>query len=175
VSDNELSRLGNLGQAYGAVSAFLSVVALCAVAGSLFYQARQDRILRADVLRQGQRQLLALAIAEPDVFVPCIRDAEIFGTAQEARRYYFTTLWLAYCRQGYENGELDRESLRAEFAADMFTSPVARLLWKKRKNIFRQEQGDLPLGDFLEIFDTEYLRVERQNGSPGTSDNLAAE
>ncbi|MCY1139291.1 DUF6082 family protein [Actinoplanes sp. Pm04-4] len=161
LSRDQLSDISNIGQAYGSISALLSALALASVAASLFYQARQDRAHRIDALRQGQQQLLAYVIAEPSVFGPCIVDFARLESDEDARRYFFTTLWLNYCRQGYEIGVFDENHIRAEFAEGMFESEVAARLWGVRMAEL-QRQGVKDIGSFNRIFARE---SDRRAGS----------
>jgi hypothetical protein len=173
MSDRQLGRISNIGQAYGVASAILSVVALSAVTGSLLYQARQDRAFRADAIRANQRVLMNYAIAEPSVFLPCIADPNLFETDDEARRYLFTSLWLNFVRQGYETGDFDEQYIRIEFANSMARSPIARELWQKRKGILLSQPGVTSLPPFLSLFDEEYSEVVSSAGEGIASESPA--
>jgi uncharacterized protein DUF6082 len=169
-SDAELARVSNIGQAYGVLSTLLSVIALCAVAGSAFYQVRQDRVLRVDAIRSAQRELFGYLIAEPAVFGPCITDTSKFSSEEEARRYFFSTLYISYAMQGYETGYYGKGHLRAEFASPMFRSAVARDLWQERLRALREQVGEGSVGPVWGIFEEERAKfVPATDGYSGAA------
>ncbi|MBG0564917.1 DUF6082 family protein [Actinoplanes aureus] len=159
MTDQDITRVSDLGQAYGILSAALSAITLGVVATSLVYQARQERSYRIDAIRQRQKDLLSLAIEEPEVFGPCIDgDFAKSESSEEVRRYLFTTLILSYGLAGYEMGYFSKEHLREEFARPMFRGPVGRQLWEKRRKVL-SAQATTDAESYNAIFEAEYQRA----------------
>jgi hypothetical protein len=157
LSDPALSRLSNVGQAYGVVSALLSAVALGGVAASLYYQARQHRMHRVQVWREAHSELLRMVINEPSVFGPCIGDHSENMTSDEYRQFLFTTLWINYARMGFEMGQIPLSGLRGELVHDMVRTETARKLWRIRRNIVLPP--DRGRDYFYSMVDEEYERT----------------
>src|SRR5439155_25698469 len=70
LTDAQLVRLSNLGQAYGAVSVLLSAIALAGVAASISHQSEQSRLQRLQNWRSMHTQLLEVAMHDPETFWP---------------------------------------------------------------------------------------------------------
>src|SRR4051812_15048037 len=58
------ARLGDVGQAYGAVSALVSALALLGVAVSLVIQQRQNRMVEEQAVRQRHSELVRLTLED---------------------------------------------------------------------------------------------------------------
>ncbi len=65
------TRLSDVGQTYGAISAIVSAVALGGVAAALFFQARQAKAERIQAVRGFHRELIQMTIDEPTRYLPC--------------------------------------------------------------------------------------------------------
>jgi hypothetical protein len=177
VSDAEIVRLSNIGQAYGVASAVLSAAALLALAGSIAYQAKQRRDDRIVTWRSAQESLLRLAIDDPETYAPCIMNVEDFEDMEQIKRHLFTTLWLGYGRAGIYLGYITETDLRTELLKDTFSSPVGRELWRLRKERIVQAGRDGPW--FERVVEEEYARavavMPRPESRSGASDNSPSE
>src|SRR5690349_1601214 len=60
--------LGNIGQAYGGISALISALALAGVAGTPLIQARQHSLDRITLVRGRQAQLYAIVREDPELY-----------------------------------------------------------------------------------------------------------
>lgn len=133
ISDAEIVRWSNVGQAYGVVSAILSCAALIGLSGSIVYQAQQRRDDRIIAWRSAHESLVRLVLDDPATFAPCIQNIDDFQSLQEVKRYMFTTLWLGYGRAGLHLGYATEADLRSEMLSSMFESPIGRELWQIRR------------------------------------------
>jgi hypothetical protein len=155
----QLDRLSDAGQAFGVVSAMFSAAALSGVVASVVYQSHQARNHRYEIWQTAHANLLLRVIDEPAVYGPCIGDAGQFGSEEELRRYYFTTLWLNFGQIGLRVGTMSEASIRGELCGEMFRSQVARDLWLRRRHAVVAAYGGL--GRFQAIVDEEYERSIR--------------
>jgi hypothetical protein len=163
MTDDVLVRLSNIGQAYGALAALFSALALGAVSFSVYYQYRQHQQVSITAWRSMQESLLRMVIDEPETFGPCVLDPGQFDDAEEMRRYLFTTLWLNYTRTGLHLDLISAEAFRDEICRNLLSSEVARKLWLRRRDLTLTEHGFLD--PFYEVLDTEYHRVTRPDTS----------
>jgi hypothetical protein len=60
--------LGNVGQAYGGISALISAIALVGIAGSLLLQSRQHSLDRIFYHRSRQAELYAVVREDPELY-----------------------------------------------------------------------------------------------------------
>src|SRR5580693_5496470 len=64
--------LGNVGQAYGGISALVSALALVGVIGALLIQARQHRLDRIMAIRGRQAALFSIVREDPQLYWPIL-------------------------------------------------------------------------------------------------------
>ena len=166
VSDADLSRMGNIGQAYGFASALISAAALFAVARSFAMQAKQSRAAEIQALRHLHAELIRLTFDYPDICVPA------FGQRpgdQEYLRNLWRGLHLQYIVAGVEVGDFDEHDVREELAAALLATEAGRAWWGSRNN----RRGRSALALVSRIFDEECQRIESRTQSsvdPATSD-----
>jgi hypothetical protein len=132
VSDSDLSRMSDAGQAYGGLSALLSAVATIAVATALLMQIQQIRISRAQGARMMQLQLMNMLIEHPEVR-PVSPGLHGIPTGQRSRDIY-TNLVLRYLEMAYEIGYLPAETIRTELRMQ-FTVDDIRRFWERTRPI----------------------------------------
>jgi hypothetical protein len=168
-SDGSIARLGNIGQAYGVLSAVLSAAALLALAGSIAYQVKERRDDRIITWRTAHESLLRLTIEEPEIFGPCIMNVADFKDLEEVRRYLFTTLWLGYGRAGISVGYMTEASLRDEILGKMFESPVGRELWSLRRE--RLEHVGIYGAWYEKVVEEEYRKAVMNKQPTDTEPN----
>jgi hypothetical protein len=158
VPDNTLNRLSDTGQAFGIFSTLFSAAALIGVVLSVTYQSRQNQRYDYEAWHTAHAGLLARVIEDPATFVPCIGDLDNFSSEVEARRYYFTTLWLNFGQIGLRAGNMTEASIREELCGEMFESQVARDLWIKRREILTKAYGGL--SPFYQLVNSEFERMQ---------------
>jgi Family of unknown function (DUF6082) len=117
--------IGNVGQAYGGVSAVLSGLALIGVAGSLGLQRRQIAADRGYRDRERHFELIRIAMAEPDLLG--VVEPRIAGDP-EARRLAYVNLWISFWENSWINGGLTELGLRRMVAA-MFEDETTAQWW----------------------------------------------
>ena len=173
--DLQLARVGNLGQAYGLVSAVLSALALGGIAASIYYQAKQGRGYRVEAWQRVHFDVMRLLLAEPSTYLPCIIDPTEFDSEEQIRQYFFTSMWLAYGRTGLELGIMSEEGVRSEFVADMCRSELARELWNMRRGYL---QNQVDIDRFTALVDNEFRKTavsesatSSPNGTPSPDQN----
>jgi hypothetical protein len=162
-SDSLVARLGNIGQAYGAISALLSALALIAVGASIAYQARQDRGQRIDSLNRAFSSNLEFLLQDVETYGPCIIDPAEFESPQRMRQYFFTSMWLQNLRTMYDLGLWTEAGLRSEPIQDMTRSPLAREFWEKRRGYLKLQSGEFT--DFNKIVDDEFRKAQLKEAS----------
>jgi len=79
------STIGDIGQAYGAASAFLSTFAFLGIAGSMLLQARESAANRAQLVRNQQFSLLRDAQDDPATYGP-ITGHDVAGLGPDKTR-----------------------------------------------------------------------------------------
>jgi hypothetical protein len=91
-------RLSYIGQTYGAESAILSALAVGGVsvslflqarqarATSLFLQARQARATNIQMVRDYRRELIMMALENPDLYLPCLCPISLSDISADAMR-----------------------------------------------------------------------------------------
>jgi uncharacterized protein DUF6082 len=119
------SRLSDIGQAYGGISAILSGLALCGVAGSLLLQWHQTRTAQAIGIRERHSDLVKLALTDPDLAWPMVNEA----SKEHARRVMLLNLWVSHWAMQWDMGVMRKPELRALFE-DLFHEDTAVTWWR---------------------------------------------
>jgi hypothetical protein len=115
-----------MGQAYGGVSAVLSALAFCGIAGSLLLQWRQTRISQIVVARERHFELVKLALDRPEFI---FAQMGIENPADWPLALYFN-LWITHWKMLRELGLMGEEGLRQN-ARELFGNTVALEWWAK--------------------------------------------
>jgi hypothetical protein len=118
--------LSEVGQAYGAVSALLSALALCGVALSLLLQWRQTRMSQIITARERQFELIQLGLHNPDLIYVRIRgipDADL-------PKIQYAHLWVSHWKMLWDL-RLVREPEISHLALELFGNDVAYAWWEK--------------------------------------------
>ena len=96
--------LSNVGQTYGAVSAFLTAVALGGVVISLLYQARSVRIAQEQAARTFHYDLLKMEMGDPfymNVMAAPWGLRANLTDYDSLRQYHFGHMWVSYWEGKY--------------------------------------------------------------------------
>src|SRR2546430_1904858 len=112
------TRLSEIGQTYGAVSAVLSALALGAVAMSVSIQARQARADQIQAVRGFHLDLVRMQLDDLPTYLPCWGPLDLPGP-QAQRRHIYTGLLFSYGSMGYGVGEISEPWLRKHGGRDV--------------------------------------------------------
>jgi hypothetical protein len=122
-------RLSNIGQAYGAASAALSALAVAGVGASIIYQARAVGYQRQQAVREQQRHLLSLLLADPETYAPAYWSGAATLEPVQLRRRTFVLLSITYLYFGYNSGLYTEKTLTTESLPAIFSTEVGREFW----------------------------------------------
>lgn len=123
------TRLSNVGQTYGAISAVLAALALIGVAGSVLLQAREARHNRWAASRNRHAELISFALKDPfyiQVFAPPFPGCSV----ETGKLMAYINLLLQYWSMMWEFGDLPERQLRANLA-NVLQTEAGRLYWSK--------------------------------------------
>jgi hypothetical protein len=128
-SSADWESLSHVGETYGAASALLSALALAAIAASLFYQARQAAGLQIQTVRMLHVELTKMALAEPELFLPCWRPIDA-PTIAGKRQHLYQNLLITYVWMSYELNGLTETEIRV-LLSKIFEGEAARRYWRR--------------------------------------------
>ncbi|GAA4679439.1 DUF6082 family protein [Phytohabitans rumicis] len=153
-SNQDWSRLSEIGEAYGPVSALLATLALVAVSVSLLLQRSQLRHDRLWLQREMTFNLLKVAMDDPaygQCWGPRVSPPEV-----DERFFYYVNLILMVWSHTWENQQVSEDQIRT-YARTLFDSEVPRLYWQRfgglRSNARPQERS------FYRIINDEYVKA----------------
>ncbi|WP_433077939.1 DUF6082 family protein [Dactylosporangium sp. CA-052675] len=119
-------RLGDVGQAYGAVSAIISALALLGVAVSLVIQQRQHRMTEEQFVRQRHAELVRLTL-DNDKYL--FSWGEVPPPGYDTALLGFSNLIVSYWLMLWRIGNIDETTLRRN-ARRLFNGQVGRDQWR---------------------------------------------
>jgi hypothetical protein len=128
-STADWASLSNVGETYGAASALLSALALTGIAASLFFQARQATGQQIQTVRMLHVELTQMALAEPELYLPCWRPIDA-PTIAEKRQHLYQNLLISYVWMSYELTGLRETEIRA-LLSKIFQGEAPRLYWRR--------------------------------------------
>jgi len=165
------TRLSEIGQTYGAISAVLSALALGAVAASLFIQARQARANEIQAVRGYHLELVRVQLDDLPTYLPCWGPLNLPGATAQ-RRHIYTNLMFAYGSMGYGVGEISEPLLR-NMLAGMFQGAFARRYWVAARGAWVASAAERRRGRrFVAIVDDEHRQAVAA-GPPALTDEPA--
>ncbi|MDN3025674.1 DUF6082 family protein [Streptomyces sp. S.PB5] len=124
-------RIGNIAQAYGAVSALLSGLAVVGVAASLVLQAREAKAARAQNGRALHMELMKLAMENPE-YLDCWGGPDSSRTVLLRRQHLYVNLVLSHWEVSYELGNITDHWVAAT-ADELFAGEVGRSFWARAR------------------------------------------
>jgi hypothetical protein len=127
--------LGNVGQAYGGISALVSAIALIGIVCSLLIQGRQHALDRITSIRGRQAQIYAIVREDPGLYWPVLGGDFRSNSYSSVRRQTFRVEVFQHFAAGYETGLISEDSIRNEVFPHLFYSEENRQFW---------ERGDWP-------------------------------
>jgi hypothetical protein len=153
---DQLDRMGQIGQAYGGISALLAGIAAGGVAAALLVQIRQFKLSQAQGMRMMQIDLMKMLIDNPELrpLSPTYR-----GASKEARqRSIFTNLMFRYLELGYEVGYFSAPAVSRELRDQLGVAEI-RQLWEKVRPFYAASARNEAQREFFEIMDSTYREM----------------
>jgi hypothetical protein len=147
-------QLGAVGQAYGAISAVTSGVALLGVAVSLVIQQRHNRVAEEHTVRQRHFDLVRLTLEDLKFLYSWGTRADL---AYDPALLGFSNLIVAHWLMLWQIGHIDEATLRANVRT-FFNGQVGRDHW--RKNAHTWPTTDHRARRFALIMTEEYERAQ---------------
>jgi hypothetical protein len=151
-SEVDWSRLSDIGQAYGAVSALLSALALGVI---VTLQRSQVRYERSWLLREMHVDIIKIALDDP-VYTQCW-GPRMAPPGMDERLFYYVNLILNLWFYSWQHGELRDEQVRV-YAASLFEGAVGREFWVWHGG-WSIASGSGRRRAFLQMVDREYQRA----------------
>ncbi|WP_238015023.1 DUF6082 family protein [Dactylosporangium sp. AC04546] len=123
----EWTRLSDVGQAYGTISAVLSALAFYAVAISILLQRSQYRLIEEQAVRQRHFELLTFAMEHPRYMAAW--GGSPSGSSHDPSLITFANLIMSHWYMLWRIGNISETDLRTETSA-YFVGPVGREFWQ---------------------------------------------
>jgi Family of unknown function (DUF6082) len=160
----EWAKLSNVGQAYGAVSALISSLALVGVVVSLLFQARAGRTAREQSIRTLQQQLIRMEMEDPALMsaVGAPWGLPIPPESAKIREHLYIHMWTSFWAGNYVVGEMTDPAVRKMARGELLNSIAGRTYWANiRDNVLSTNEGKYR--HFALIVDEEYRKVMADN------------
>lgn len=154
-------RIGNIAQAYGAVSALLSGLAVVGVAASLFLQAREAKAARVQNGRTLHIELTKLAMENPE-YLDCWGGPDSTRTVLLRRQHMYVNLVLSHWEMAYELGDITDHWVAAT-ADELFAGEIGRSFWARSRRARISTAPSRRLKRLNHIIDVRY---EASLGTP---------
>jgi hypothetical protein len=143
-------QLSNIGQAYGAISAVLSGLALLAVAISIRLQSREHLANRRQVHRDIHMRLTEMAMGDPSIMQCWSPDDLSF---ERNRQLQYVNLMISFWYMQWEMRDISDKTLSAIASAQLFQSEMGRQYWRMYRNRWRSESLGSRLNRFCKVMD----------------------
>jgi hypothetical protein len=164
------SRLSEIGQTYGAVSALLAAVAVGGVAVSLLFQARQTRIAELQAHRQYHMELMRMELDNVPLYLPCWGPLDI-PTLRGKQQHIYTNLIMNFQSMSYSIRSASESDMRGTLF-NIFQGEVGRRYWHHVRPYWRSWAELEPRSRrFFRLVDEEYDRAVAA-GPPTASDEI---
>jgi hypothetical protein len=155
------TQLSNIGQAYGAISAILSALALVAVSASIGIQAKEGLVNRRHIQREFHMRLTTMAMSDPlymQHWVPRANERPHDENRQLQFANQMVSLWYMY----WELGDMPSETLSI-IARDLFTTSKGREFWVTFRDDWAAESIGSRLDHFHQIIDDAFNEALESN------------
>ncbi len=129
--DAEWQDVSEIAQAYGAVSALLSALAVVGVAVSLVLQAREAKATRLQGSRTMHIDLTKMAM-ENTAYLDCWGGPDSTRTVLLRRQHMYVNLAISHWSMEYEVGDLSDEWVAAA-ADEIFAGEIGRSFWARAR------------------------------------------
>jgi hypothetical protein len=154
----EWELLGNVGQAYGGVSALISALALFGITGALLVQANQHKLDRLTAVRGQHSHILSVVRQDLQLYAP-VMGAEL-GDERSMRRRMFRIEAFHYLATGFEMGLVTEEILRGEVFAGFFHYEENRQFWETGSSYWLAAARGRKQRKFVRIADEELANAK---------------
>lgn len=155
IAPEQLTRMSDVGQAYGGPSALLSGIAMIGVTAALVFQVRQFKTGQAIEIRKMQIELMRMLVDDPSLR-PVSPNYPGVGL-QERRRAIYSNLMLKYLELGYEIGYVSRESVEIQLAEQFRIDEIGEF-WLRARPLFEASASNRAQRDFVELVDRALTR-----------------
>ena len=170
-ASTQWTTLSNIGQAYGVLSA----IALVGVAASIFFQARQERFQRMQMVRQYHLELRRMALESPEVYMPCwrpINAPDLDDHPYARRQHLYLHLTMTYALMSYEIGIMNDEALLNDLCAGIFKGEAGQSYWEIEGEKWELIPGSRRRKQFISIVNRAYDERPRKPQMGRTIDNV---
>ncbi len=157
-SDEDYSRVSEIGQAYGAAPAVASTLALGGVLIGLAMQYRQYTDSRLQKLEDSTEELVRMAMAEP--FYQQCWGGRVAPDGLDERLFLYCTRVMKTWRKAWLLNDLTEDQARS-YLKLFFDSEIPRLFWKLHGDINMQTSSSNRHERFRAMVNEEYLRAEK--------------
>ncbi|MEV6487650.1 DUF6082 family protein [Actinoplanes sp. NPDC051633] len=147
--------LSNVGQAYGAISAVLSGIALCGITASLLMQRQQYRLSEHQSVRQRHHDLIKMTFEDPSLKA-CWGESSS-GTGLTENEAAYCNLIVDYWHMLWRISQINSENLQ-RIASSFFNGEVGRTYWSVYGKNWLSD-GDRRTAAFRAILDIELARA----------------
>lgn len=155
----QLAKLSAIGEAFGAVSAALSAIALIGIATSLYFQMQQTRVARIEASRTMRLQLMQFALGKPRYLAAWGFDLN--EPQERNNEMAYTSMVFAYLKMSYVLGVLtDFELSRACRVA--FRQKSVADFWRGAREVYLRDTFSAAGRRFARLIDEAYLEVTRE-------------
>jgi hypothetical protein len=160
-SDDTLdwTRLSDIGQTYGAISAVVAAVALLGVVTSLVIQRKEAKAARINAQRDRHVELMRMAMEEPR-YMECLGPYLTESFAAESQ-FTYVNLLIAQLHAQFELGDLDEGRLAANAAA-LFAGRPGRRYWQASATFWRENYPGRKARRFHHVLEEAYRRAGAQ-------------
>lgn len=153
-------KLSDVGQAYGAISALISSLALVGIVWSLLYQARAGQTAREQSIRTFQQELIKMEMNDPALMTAMGApwDLPIPADSARIREHLYIHMWASFWAGNYAVRELNARTLRRIARSELFNSRAGRAYWAAvRENVL--SINERKYRRFARIVDKEYQKI----------------
>src|SRR5215467_11556741 len=164
------SRLSNIGQTYGAISAVIAGIALAAIAISLILQSRSLSLTRMEIMRNYHHDLVKFTIEHPTLLPSWGYAPAPDSDLDDALRVGFVSVIIGFWRTSYEAKMIRDEELRQN-VVQMFDGEVGRRFWAGSRHSYSKSIAGRRSRRFAKIIDEEYMKAE-DSGPPVAESKL---
>lgn len=124
-------RVADIAQAYGAVSALLSALAVVGVASSLVLQAREAKASRVQNTRMMHIELTKTAMENPE-YLDCWGGPDASRTVLLRQQHMYVNLVVSHWEMAFEVGDLTEHWVAAA-ADEIFAGEIGRSFWARSR------------------------------------------
>jgi hypothetical protein len=151
--------LSEIGQAFGAVSALISAVALVGIAASLRLQRQQTKVAQFQLVSGMRTDLINLALEDPRYLAPW--GITISHDAQAAKDRAYTSLVFSYVKMAFVVGLLSELELESSARAAFLHSHV-RIFWEQARDVYLADATSDRAARFAELMENAYASTVAQ-------------